>query len=153
MDDVIAAAIKNVGVGKPSKPIFNKKECLESCVMWLIGGVLALVPVGLKFFMLPVNDLTVATFFGNPEIIYTSITMAIIALCANVRHIGRIPIALFILVIVVGTVVFAVLECGVAIPALNDGGLCTFNIVLLSLVVIVGLVMFLYACHKNGDGV
>jgi len=59
----------------------------------------------------------------------------------------------YILVIVIGTVVYALLEGGVTIPVLEKDGLYKFNVTLLSVVVFVGLMMYVCVGYRKGDGV
>jgi len=153
MDDAIFATIKNVGIRKLSKPMFNWEECWSSCVMWLFGGVLALMPSLLHFFMRPLSELTAAKLFGNPGVLYTSITMAVIALCSNMRHVGPTFTAFYILLIVIGTMAYTSLECGFDIPVFSGDGFYIFNVILLAFVVIIGLGMFVWGCYKKGGEV
>lgn len=151
MDDIVLETIiKEIGLEKPAKPVINWKACCKSCFMWLFGGILAILPNVLHFILLPVDSLTSVAFFGNAGIIYTSITMEVIALCANMQYVGALLVAGNILIIVIGTMLYALLECGVIIPMLNENGLYKFNIALLLLVLIIGIIMFLWANYKNG---
>ena len=152
MDDVAVELIKKIGTEKrlPHKIFFDWHSFKKIIGMWILGGVLAFLPIAVGFFMKPIENLTIVEFFNNLEIIYVCVTMAIIALSEIARkNIGALFWVIMLLVFF-GVLSYGMLKGGAIIPILDHGdNLSVFTICFFLLVFFFGLLGYIIISFKR----
>ena len=142
--------IGKIGAEKQPGASFNWRKFLECSGMWLFGGVLAFIPVGIMFILNPVEKLTLKTFFNYEEIIYVTVTMAVIALCDKTRKKTGVISQITVLMVITGVALYGMLKGRVEIPVLAGDGLPVFNMIFLLSVLCIGLFGYVAVCIEKG---
>ena len=149
MSDV-TEIIKKTGRKSHSKISFNHRLFIKIFGMWIIGGLMASIPIGFDFARSPVEYLTLMRFFGNYEIIYICVTMGIIVLVEVIRKKAGILFLLNFLLIIMGIIIYMYLRDNGTIPILNYGyGLSIFNKIFLAFILIIGCAGYLSTCFER----
>ena len=129
--------------------VFNWVRFKDLMKMWLLGWILSLFPILSSFITNEIENLTLIQFFNDFEFIYVSITMAIIVLGDIKSKNNPRTFWLNICIIITGTSIYTMLRHGLPIPILNQGAnLSIFNMCLLVLVLLIGLVSYINLCSN-----
>jgi len=112
--------------------------------LWLLGGILALLPTGLSFLLNPIEKLTLWQFFGDMEIIYVCVTMAIVLICDLVLKRINLFFWVNLLTIVIGSLIYGLLKSNVPIPIFNvSNNFPIFNFIFLLFVFLIGILSYI----------
>jgi len=141
METIIKKALKEKKIVIKT---FDSKIFKKLLGMWLLGGFLSLIPIGLVFILNPIENLTLWQFFSYFEIIYVCVTMAIILTADLVLKNVNLLFWINLVTIIIGSLMYGLLKGGVQIPVFNVGNnFSMFNIIFLVFVLLVGVLSYI----------
>ena len=108
--------------------------------IWLLGGVLALVPTAIAFLKLPVDQLSLMEFFRSASIIYVGITMSVVVLCDGAEKKTFLGFWMNLILIILGIAIYSNID---QFPLFSTGNnLPIFNLCLLCTVIVIGFITY-----------